>query len=240
MRTDVRDIEAFYAGPLGQMALDFLCHRLGEAWQRGAGTRIAGFGYTSVFLEAFDEAERRINLMPEGMGVIATLAGNSCLVADNFWPLPDASMDRILVVHGLEETAEPRRLLREMWRVLSDDGRVIIVVPNRRGPWAMVDTTPFSAGRPYLRGQLDRLLRDAMFTPSYWSSALFFPPLERRFLLRAAPAWERAGQMLWSPLAGVTLVEAVKEIAIPAGGSRAEVLKPRLLNPAGAALSRRQ
>ena len=40
-----------------------------------------------------------------------------------------------------------------MWRVLAPSGRVI-VVPNRRGPWARADNTPFGHGRPYSRSQI--------------------------------------------------------------------------------------
>ncbi|WP_306252853.1 class I SAM-dependent methyltransferase [Parvularcula sp. IMCC14364] len=233
MRTDVLDIEAFYDSALGQTTASYVSARLEQAWGSAEGLRVASFGYGQPYLPVFSAAERCLSLLPEGMGVSAGAAANhACLTSDVYWPLPDASMDRVLIVHGLEEAAAPRRLLREVWRVLADDGRLIIVVPNRRGPWAMIETTPFSAGRPYLRVQLDRLLKSAMFTPAAHSSALYFPPLDMGFLLRASRAWERAGEYMWSALAGVTLVEAVKEIAIPAGGTKADVLQPRLLRPA--------
>ncbi len=232
MRTDVLEINNFYETGLGKVAAGYISTRLSEAWGTAKGLRVAGFGYPVPYFDVFSEAERCLSLMPEGMGVVSAARNcSACLTTDTFWPLPDASMDRILIVHGLEEAAAPRRLLREVWRVLADDGRIIIAVPNRRGPWAMIETTPFSAGRPYLRGQIERLLKSAMFTPVAYSSALFFPPAEIRFLLRASRAWEQAGQYFWSAFAGVILVEAQKQIAIPASGSRAEVLKPRVLRP---------
>ncbi|MCI5048624.1 MAG: class I SAM-dependent methyltransferase [Aquisalinus sp.] len=240
MRTDVLDIEAFYDTALGRTAASYISARLEQAWGTAKGLRVASFGYGQPYMPVFTAAERTLCLLPEGMGVTAgAVASHACLTSDVYWPLPDASMDRILIVHGLEEAANPRRLLREVWRVLADDGRLIIVVPNRRGPWAMIETTPFSAGRPYLRVQLDRLLKSAMFTPAAHSSALYFPPLDMGFMLRASRAWERAGEYMWSALAGVTLVEAVKEIAIPARGTKADVLQPRLLRPAATRRSAR-
>lgn len=241
MRTDILDIDAFYEAPLGQSARDFISNRLIEAWEDVHGLRIAGFGHTAPYLPLFKAAERRLCLVPEGMGALHPACGagaSTCLTEDIYWPLPDASMDRILVVHGLEEAAAPRRLLREIWRVLADDGRLIIVVPNRRGPWAMVETTPFSAGRPFLKGQLDRFLKASMFTPLAWSSALYFPPFDKRFLLRAAKAWEQVGNQLWPGLGGVTLVEAGKQIAIPVSGTKEDVLQPRVLRPAPAQRTR--
>ena len=239
MRTDVLDIEQFYDSALGQAALGFLRGRLEEAWGDGKGQRIAGFGHTDPYLALFHDAERKITLVPEGMGAVQPEGTSciACLTADTHWPLPDASMDRILVVHGLEEAASPKRLLREIWRVLTDEGKAIIVVPNRRGPWAMVDSTPFSAGRPYLKGQLDRFLKSSMFTPLAWSSALYFPPLDKRFLLRASKAWEQAGAQLWSAFAGVLMVEVCKEIAVPVSGSKAEILPARVLRPAATRVS---
>ena len=52
--------------------------------------------------------------------------------------------------------------LLEIWRVLVPNGRVIMLVPNRTG-WARRDGTPFGTGRPYSRGQLRRMVKQAGF-----------------------------------------------------------------------------
>jgi hypothetical protein len=49
------------------------------------------------------------------------------------------------------------------------------------------------------------------------------PPLDRRLVLKSAPAWERVGQKLWPGFGGVLLVEARKEVMAPIGGKRAAV-----------------
>ena len=128
-------------------------------------------------------------------------------------------------------------LLREMWRVLKPEGRLLLIVPNRRGVWARIDTTPFGHGRPYSRGQLERLLGDALFTPLEWASALFMPPLDRPWLLRWATAFERVGARLWPGFAGVIIVEARKELmgAVP---KTAPARRIEQLAPSGATLKR--
>jgi SAM-dependent methyltransferase len=108
-------------------------------------------------------------------------------------PLPDAAVDRILLVHALEMTHDDPALLREVWRVLAAGGRLLAVVPNRRGVWARMDTTPFGHGRPYSRSQITQLLRETWFTPTAWGEALYVPPIEQRWFLRSAVAWERTG-----------------------------------------------
>ena len=65
------------------------------------------------------------------------------------------AVDRVLLVHALEMAHDPGALLREVWRVLAAGGRLLAVVPNRRGLWARMDTTPFGHGRPYSRTQIN-------------------------------------------------------------------------------------
>src|SRR5208282_3715500 len=105
----------------------------------------------------------------------------------------DAAVDRVLLVHALEMSADPVGLLREAWRVLSGGGRLLAVVPNRRGLWARIDTTPFGQGRPYSRSQITNLLRETWFTPTGWGEALYVPPIPHGWFLRSAVAWERSG-----------------------------------------------
>ena len=75
-------------------------------------------------------------LMPAGQGVVkwpTTRPALSALVDENELPLPDSAVDRVLLVHALEMTHDPAVLLREVWRVLASGGRLLAVVPNRRG-----------------------------------------------------------------------------------------------------------
>jgi SAM-dependent methyltransferase len=134
-------------------------------------------------------------------------------------PFADSSFDRILLVHGLEAADNARRLLREAWRVLRDDGRLMIVVPNRTGIWAHLERTPFGHGHPYSAGQLSRLLARHLFRVERREAALFLPPLGLRYQRATAPALERAGRALCPRFAGITIMEAEKDFfaAMPAG-----------------------
>ena len=232
MRTAASELIGFYDGPLGGLAAAFVGDKLSEAWGDAHGLCVAGFGYSSPYLGRFNQATKRVALMPEGLGVMRDEGVPMARVGDALWPLPNESLDRLLIVHGLEEAPNPRRLLREAWRVLADDGLMIVVCTNRRGLWALAERTPFGAGRPYSRTQLDALLRGAMFTPTAYAQALHFPPTGHEALIRLAGAWERLGDALTAlpvllpSLAGVNLIEARKGLAAPVSGSKAEVFGP--------------
>ena len=124
---------------------------------------------------------------------------------------------------------------------MASGGQLLAVVPNRRGLWARMDTTPFGHGRPYSRSQITHLLREAWFTPVDWSEALYVPPIQRGWFLRSAVAWERAGAIISAPFAGVHIVEATKQVyrAIPAKREKRRLvpaLEPVLApSPGGAA-----
>lgn len=243
MYLDVVDLRAFYADRLGGIARRLIGVRLAKHWPSLAGEQVLGIGYATPYLaDLADAAARTIAFMPAGQGVVnwpPEGPNAAALVGYEELPLPDAVFDRVLVVHGLEVSDSPHELLREIWRILAPGGRIILVVPNRRGIWAWAEKTPFGYGRPFSRGQLTALLRDSMFSPLAWSEALAAPPIARRPWLRTGLTWERIGVVLWPALAGVIIVEATKQLyqGIPARSGRRfrPMLEPAVVGPAATA-----
>ncbi|HVH83318.1 MAG TPA: methyltransferase domain-containing protein, partial [Steroidobacteraceae bacterium] len=158
MASDVVDLHEFYGSGLGQMARRLIRRKVRRIWPSAKGQRVLGVGYATPYLRQFrDEAQRVIAVMPAAQGVMRWPDGEPNLVtlADEAeLPLPDLSADRVLLVHALEHSEQLRPLLREVWRVLADGGRLLVVAPNRRGIWARLDRTPFGQGLPYTMGQL--------------------------------------------------------------------------------------
>jgi SAM-dependent methyltransferase len=239
-RPDVIDLRNFYASHLGQAARRSIRRQVRMIWPNVAGERVLGLGYATPYLRPFrDEAERVVAAMPAQQGVIhwpTDELGQVLLSDETDLPFADASIDKALVVHGLETAEQVRPMLREVWRVLTSGGTVLVVVPNRRGLWARSEGSPFGQGYPYSPPQLCRLLRDTMFLPGEVRSALYLPPSEKRFFLRAAATWESAGQRWWQGFSGVIMVEAGKQIyaAKPDRAHRRRLRVPDLI-PAGAA-----
>lgn len=231
MDVDVAELRQFYTSPLGAIARRIVANRVRARWRRTEGLSVVGLGYAIPFLGSFQGQSHVVGaLMPASQGALVwPQSGRSrtVMVEEDRLPLADNSVDRLLVVHLLERAGgRAPALLREMWRVLKPEGRILLVVSNRRGLWARRDATPFGHGQPFSRGQLERLLVHAMFSPLDWGGALHVPPLDRRMFVKSATAFERMGTRFWPSFAGVLMVEARKEMvaplaeAVPAGRAR--------------------
>jgi SAM-dependent methyltransferase len=221
MATDAHIAADFYGTARGAVTARLLRERLAGLWPEAKNEAILGVGYAAPYLRLWrGQAVRCIALTPAQAGVARWPPGApnlSCTAEEDSLPFPDLCFDRVLLIHGLEGAENARRLLREVWRVLKDDGRLLVVAPNRRGWWAHVETTPFGQGQPYSAGQIGRLLAASLFRVERRDTALYVPPTNLRLVLRSAPLLESAGRSLVPRLAGVTLTEAVKDLygAIP-------------------------
>ena len=226
MQLDAADLADFYEAPLGQLTRRIIGRQLRTVWPSAKGSCLLGYGFAVPYLRQFQaEAERVVALMPAQQGVVAWPASRplTALADESALPFPDAFFDRILVVHGLEGADATRPLLRQLWRVLAPEGRLLLVAPNRASLWAQLERSPFAVGRPFSRGELDRLLRGALFEPLSWSRALYVPPFHGRRLVRTGTGWDRLLRRLFPGVGGVHLVEAGKTFygAVPARAAKA-------------------
>ncbi|APH73956.1 class I SAM-dependent methyltransferase [Aquibium oceanicum] len=244
MYSDIVDLRSFYSTTLGRLAERSIAMALSSVWAGLPNERLVGLGYALPWLDRFGtEAERVFAFMPASQGAINWPPNGpsaTALVFDEELPLFDSSIDRMLLVHALEHAENPRETLMEIWRVLAPGGRLIIVVPNRRGVWARFEHTPFGTGRPWSRGQLTTLLRETNFTPSAWSEALLFPPSRKRWVLRFHQILERSGRRFWPMFCGVLIVEAQKRLyqGLPVAQRASRRVFVPVLAPQGASAAR--
>jgi SAM-dependent methyltransferase len=243
MWSDVVDLNEFYRRPLGHVARRMIQRRIREIWPDLRGMSLLGLGYATPYLRAFkDEAQRVVAAMPAQQGVVpwpSNEAGLVTLTDEGELPFEDLSIDRVLMVHAVEHGEQLRAKMREAWRVLSDSGRILIVVPNRRGIWARLERTPFGHGLPYTNRQARKLLQDSLFTPVDSGRALYIPPSRWRFVLTSAPAMERIGHRLFPTFSGVLLIEAIKQIYAAAPTATVARKRRRLVVIPGSAASAR-
>ena len=241
MRQDAVSIDRFYAAPIGQAAARMVGTKIYDIWGDCAELSLLGLGFAQPVLSPFGgHARRCIAATPRDCGrtlwhADGTARGNQTVSVDEYrLPFASGTFDRIILLHALEEAADPRALMREVWRVAAPEGRIIVAAANRRSLWAQAEATPFGHGRPWTRRQLVGFLSDGLFQVTASTYALHMPPLDWRLITSASDGWERIGHLLARGLGGVVLVEAVKRLYAETGSAAVApvfVAKPARARP---------
>lgn len=232
MFTDIIELREFYQSPRGQAAAAAVARALQKAPPTG-NTAVYGYAPPSVIT-----APNALALMPAPQGVAAwpdNSNNHAALIEENALPLSDQSLDTLVLMHALESCGNVPALLRDCWRVLRGSGRLLIVVPNRRGLWARAEATPFGRGSPYSATQLRAQLRAAQFVAEEWQRTLFVPPFKSRTLLSTAPVWETMGKHLMPTFGGLIILHASKQLYAPTGRAEStlrQMIKGPIMQPA--------
>ena len=105
MLEDVQAVAAFYRTPRGRLVASLLRRRLQAVWPDLSRQDLLGLGHTAPFLSLWRDQLHRCVDAATSAGPV--LPGASCLVHDDALPFPDATFDRVLMVH-----ARPHRTSR--------------------------------------------------------------------------------------------------------------------------------
>ncbi|MFC3104788.1 class I SAM-dependent methyltransferase [Salinisphaera aquimarina] len=119
-------------------------------------------------------------------------------------PLASASVDAVVIAHGLEQVAEPHRLLRECARVLSERGQMIVMAFNPLSIWALRQGLPsrriarfHPCSAPPSASRLCDWLQLLEFQPQQlWRYGLGFPFFGRAYHVGEGARWSRS--IAWS------------------------------------------
>ncbi len=231
---DVADLREFYGSALGRTTAALIAASLQTVTQIKTGQTVLGLGYATPYLRMLvPDGATSLALMPARQGVTHWPREGpvkSVLVDEYDLPLLESIADHVMLIHGLEVADTPLEMLQEVWRVLAPQGRLLLVVPNRRGLWAASERSPFGYGRPFSRRQLSVLMKEAQFSILTWRHALYTPPLAGRSSLNVARYVEKTGSVLATRFSGVIVVEAIKQVYAFSSGKRARRFAQRL-NP---------
>ena len=218
MRESADTLEAFYDAPLGRTASTMALRRLRTLWPDLAGRNALGFGYTAPILTDYRKSANRIVLAgPDGQGMKPHRSSRgvmACVADEGLLPFSDATFDRVLCVHALEEADDLPGLLRELWRVTQPEGRIVVIAAGRTGLWARMENLPFGAGRSFSRRQLRTRLIQAGFQPTVGAGALYGPPIAKLSGPKLSALFERCGEKLWPGFCGIVMVEAIKRLYV--------------------------
>jgi SAM-dependent methyltransferase len=216
MYRDITEIKQFYQSPLGRATSGALRQKIKKFWpdlDEGRDT-VAGIGYAIPFLNGAAEA-KHFSVMAASLGAGRwphRAPSRTVVTEDYILPFPEQSLEKLLLVHAVENADYLRELMHEAWRVLKPNGRILMVVPSRSGLWSRADKTPFGHGRPYSMKQMRNFLREAQFTIENHTRALYFFPSHNRLFLAVSHILDVLGEAILPKFGGVILVEASKQL----------------------------
>lgn len=217
MRPNVISLRQFYSSRLGRKIKQRLRQLILQHWPEHHQEIIVGVGYALPMLRVLERAKPSVllALMPAAQGAIywPVHSENHSVLADEMMPpFAPNSLHRVVMLHAFEHVAKPKELLQVYWQMLSPGGKLLMVVPNRRGIWSSFSSTPFSRGTPYSLTQMKELLGEAQFTLREHYSTLFAPPSSHALWLRLWPVMETLGRFFCPHMGGVLIIEAEKQI----------------------------
>ena len=206
----------FYGSVTGKILRRLVRERIHKLWPDLHDRNVLVIGYGVPYLKLFlDNAARTLHFTPRYTEAVAwpPQSNNVTAVVDDIeLPLPDVSIDRVVIIHALEHAPLPDAALHEVWRVMNAEAKLLVIVPSRMGLWARSDATPFGAGRPFTERQVRQLLKDNGFRVEREDCALFLPPGWMRARLNFARWIEGMGRKYFPALAGLFLLEAGKYV----------------------------
>ena len=216
MWMEANKLKQFYSGRIGKITQRIIEKKLQILVPKTGNQRILGLGYITPYTKTlFEATDRILTVMPPHQDMLhLPEMGSSLGVYAHEYELPfsDLSIDTVILIHALEWTNFVQPMLREVWRVLADSGKLVVVVPNRHGLWSQFEGTPFGQGRPYTRRQLFEVLQDNMFSPLKIKHALFVPPIDLRIITSASHVLEAVGSRFFPSIGGIVIADAVKKI----------------------------
>ncbi len=221
---DVLELQGFYASAIGRLARRAICRRIAEIWEPAEGAsvqQILGLGYAAPYISCTipkQAGEHRVALlMPSRQGAVhwpPQAKNRSLLGSELHIPFADGAVDRMVVAHLLE-FADPLATMAEINRVLAPGGQALLIVPNRMGLWSQSDATPFGYGRPFSLRQSQGLLGQTELHLLMSVKALYFPPSEKRWVLKITGVLEAFGRRFLPLLGGIKLLVVEKRVPAP-------------------------
>jgi len=208
----------FYKSLCGRLTSKIINQQIISLWPECHNMRVLMIGWPFPYISHFQKTATHVSVAiphsdEDKKKTIQNYLDPSCVCVDiNNLPFEERSFDRIIMVHGCEYAYDLPQIFHDIERLLTDDGRLIAIVPNLSGIWRKNKSTPFSAGSAVTSNQLRWAMQHGGFAVEYFGHALSFPPTQNKRFLSLAAKWEGKGQYFTAFLCGTHIFEAHKNL----------------------------
>ncbi|MDH3219295.1 MAG: class I SAM-dependent methyltransferase [Gammaproteobacteria bacterium] len=123
-------------------------------------------------------------------------------------PVASDSVDLVILMHHLSNTSEPHAILREAFRILIPEGKLVIIDFNPMSLWGLrhffqswLEHVPFK-GHLYTARRIDDWMRLLGFDQDRHYRVGYLPPIQKASVTRHM-SWFEKGSKKWLPMLGV-------------------------------------
>ena len=216
MYQDFNEFEKFYQSELGINVKYFISSKLKKYIYLYDGETLGSFGFGNPYLNLFAEKNIKIfNFLSKKVGIKKNSYSEKItdvLLDEEKLPIEDLFFNHIVSVHYLENASNLKKNLRELWRVLAPEGKIYIVLPNKKSSWNISSGSPFSSGFGFSKNQITQILEDNFFETQFIDRLVYFPPWNSSMVIKNKFLFEKMGSYFWRFFNGVYLCVAKKRI----------------------------
>ena len=198
----IATIEEWYSSETGETLLRELEERISPLLS-------TTFGYYSLQIGCSGLAQRlQQSCRVKHLFTLGNLDSTGQVRANpSMLPVASDSVDLVILMHHLSNTSEPHEILREAFRVLIPEGRLIIIDFNPVSMWGLrnffqswLEHIPFR-GHFYTARRIDDWMRLLGFDPYRSFRIGYLPPIQKPSITRHL-SWLEKGMRNWLPTLG--------------------------------------
>lgn len=160
MQQNVEKLHEFYSSQTGKTFAKTIQTSIQKTWQINEHEKTAALGFCSPFSENFKKCENHVD-------------DSVAKMQETELAFRNAELNKILVIHSLENSHYPQLALQEVYRVLEPDGQLLLVVPNKKNSWK---NSPIAGENQYSPRDIQMMLLASKFNIKSVRQAVFYSP----------------------------------------------------------------
>ena len=201
-RKGFHTIDEWYLSETGQHLFDELVDRLNPILATTFGYYSLQVGCTAMAARLQESCRIKHQFTLDDLVSGAQVRANPSML-----PVASDSVDLVILMHHLSNTSEPHAILRESFRILIPEGKLVIIDFNPVSLWGLryffqswLEHVPFN-GHYYTARRIDDWMRLLVFDQEQHFRVGYLPPIQKPSLTRHL-SWLEKGTRKWLPVLG--------------------------------------
>ena len=216
MYQDFNNLSDFYKTNIGRSLKNLISEKIKKYVFLYDHEHVGFVGFSEPYSDLLKNKKIKVfNFFPAKLGISKNNPKENSLNIlhdEEQLPAEDLFFNHLVGVHYIENTSNLKKTLRELWRVLAPEGKIYLIIPNKKSSWSMSATSPFSSGFGFSKKQISDLLEENFYDIQFIDRLVYFPPWKLKILSNHYLLFEKLGSYFWRFFNGVYLCVAKKRI----------------------------